>query len=89
MHRIEALLGKKPQIIFVFSRGNRTPGAAVANLLEVQARYCNSFQLMHMPREDYARSTSMRSIELMSQQWRPKEKARLLQRSQLRQHGEF
>ena len=33
-------------------------------------RYCNTFQLTHMPREDHERSR--RSIEL-SQQWRPKE----------------
>ena len=57
-------------------------------LAVAQANYCNSFQLTHMPREDHARAFS---IEL-SQQCRAKdlgEDKKLLQRSHLRQHGEF
>ena len=37
------------------TRGNRTPGSRVATGCDstvAQARYCNSFQLTHMPRED-------------------------------------
>ena len=53
-------------------RGNRTPGSRVATgckSLVAQARYCSSFQLKHISREDHAPSRS-------SQQWRPKEKTR-------------
>ena len=55
------------------TRGNRTPGSRVATGCSstiAQTRYCNTFQLTHIPREDHERSR--RSIEL-SQQWRPKE----------------
>ena len=68
-------------ITCIYTRGNRTPGSRVATGCDstvAQARYCNSFQLTHMPREDRASSVDVRqrrSIEL-SQQWRPKEKTR-------------
>ena len=47
-------------------RGNRTPGSRVAtgcNSLDMQPRYCSSFQLTHMTREDHAQS----SIAMSSQ----------------------
>ena len=56
--------------ILSLSRGNRTPGSRVAtgcNSLDAQPRYCSSFQLTHMSREDHAQS----SIAMSSQQWRP------------------
>ena len=43
------------------SRGNRTPGSLAAlqprlRLAVAQAKYCNSFQLTHMPRGNHAQS---------------------------------
>ena len=43
---------------YIISRGDRTPGSRVAtgcNSTVAQARYGNSFQLTHMPREDHTR----------------------------------
>ena len=46
-----------------------------------QAKYCNSFQLTHMPRDNHAQSNASNGDR--------KEDKTLLQRSQLSQHGEF
>ena len=47
------------QYLLYFTRGNRTPGSRVATGCSstiAQARYCNTFQLTHIPREDHERS---------------------------------
>ena len=66
-------------------RGNRTPGSRVATprlrLAVAQAKYCNSFQLTHMPRGNHAQSIASNGDQ--------KEDKTLLQHSQLSQHGEF
>ena len=46
-----------------------------------QAKYCNSFQLTHMPRGNHAQSIASNGNQ--------KEDRTLLQHSQLSQHGEF
>ena len=46
-----------------------------------QAKYCNSFQLTHMPRGNHAQSIASNGDQ--------KEDKTLLQHSQLSQHGEF
>ena len=51
------------------------------NLLVAQAWYWNSFQLTHMPRGNHAQSIASNGGQ--------REDKKLLQRSQLRQHGEF
>ena len=66
--------------------------AAVATCCNSQvssaSRYCNAFQLTLMPRVNHARSTYVDRLsqQLMAAQ---REGNKLLQRSQLRQHGEF
>ena len=47
----------------------------------VQAKYCNTFQLTHMPRGNHAQSIASNGDQ--------KEDKTLLQHSQLSQHGEF
>ena len=46
-----------------------------------QAKYCNKFQLTHMPRGNHAQSIARNGDQ--------KEDKTLLQHSQLSQHGEF
>ena len=53
---------------------------AVASYI-AKARYCNSFQLTHMPRGNHAQSIASNGDQ--------KEDKTLLQRSQFSQHGEF
>ena len=64
-------------------KGNRTPGSHVATgcnwLVVIRARYCSSFELTHMSCEDHAQSIESAMAE----------DKKLLQCSQLRQHGEF
>ena len=50
-------------------------------LAVAQAKYCNSFQLTHMPRGNHAQSITSNGDQ--------KEDKTLLQHSQLSQHGEF
>ena len=50
-------------------------------LAVAQAKYCNSFQLTHMPRGNHAQSIASNGDQ--------KEDKTLLQHSQLSQHGEF
>ena len=50
-------------------------------LAVAQAKYCNSFQLTHMPRGNHAQSIVSNGDQ--------KEDKTLLRHSQLRQHGEF
>ena len=49
------------------TRGNRTPGSLAAlqprlRLAVAQAKYCNSFQLTHMPRGNHAQSIASNAM---------------------------
>ena len=66
---------KPPKISILDSfRGATALLVAGCNSLDAQPRYCSSFQLTHMSREDYAQS----SIVMSSQQWRPKIRQELI-----------
>ena len=71
------------RLLFTLIRLFRLRGATallVAALQPLQlagratVRYCSSFQLAHMSREDHAQS----SIDMSSQQWRPKVRQELI-----------
>ena len=55
--------------------------AALRYCAVAQAKYCNKFQLTHMPRGNHAQSIASNGGQ--------KEGKTLLQHSQLSQHGEF
>ena len=70
--------------LFRLSRGNRTPGSRVTSPVATrrsESKYCNSFQLTHRPRGNYAQSIASNGDQT--------DDKTLSQHSQLSQHGEF
>ena len=71
--------------IYILGRSEIVPFIAALQprlrLAVAQAKYCNSFQLTHMPQGNYAQSIASNGDQ--------KEDKTLLQHSQLSQHGEF
>ena len=72
------------QLNYIPMRGNRTPGSRVETPVATRrsaTKYCNSFQLTHIPRSNHAQSIASNGDQ--------KEDKTLLQHSQLSQHGDF
>ena len=68
---------RKTGKLFFFLRGATALLVAALQLAgraTSTVRYCSSFQLTHMSREDHAQS----SIDMSSQQWRPKVRQELI-----------
>ena len=69
---------KKVSCYYLYLRG---PTALLVAAYLAQVKYCNSFQLTHLPRGNHALSIASNGDQ--------KEDKTLLQHSQLSQHGEF